>query len=109
VDRIPLLLDFNLKTFNFQPAGAELYTYGIKVNLTAGLGAVRVHNWTNNRLSLGPVFGNDTIDINEADPYMVNRWGAYATAGVTARFYRLGKERLNVGVFLNQGFRTWCG
>ncbi len=105
VDRIPLLLDFTLKTFNFQPAGAELYTYGIKVDLTAGLGAVRVHNWTNNQLSGGSILGNDTIDFKEADPYMVNRWGAYATVGATARFYRLGKERLNVGVFLNQGFR----
>lgn len=106
VDRIPLLLDWQLKSFNFKlvDANTGLYNYAIKLNLTGGVGAVRVRDFTNNRLSLGPYFGNDTIDIKEADPYIVNRWGAYVTAGATARFYRLGKEKFNIGLFLNQGF-----
>lgn len=106
IDRFPLLIDYKFKSFNFKPVNEEknLYLYSIKLSVTGGIGASRLHGFTNNKLTLGPVFLKDTIDFDEKFPVIINKWGVYANAGVTARFYRLGKERLNVNLYVNQGF-----
>ncbi|WP_126546772.1 hypothetical protein [Hymenobacter amundsenii] len=106
LDRFPILFNYQLKSYNFKPVNQEnlLYLYAIKLSITGGIGASRLHGFTNNKLSFGPVLLKDTLDFDEHDPVIINKWGAYAHGGVTARFYRLGKERFNVSMYVNQGF-----
>jgi hypothetical protein len=44
----------------------------------------------------------DTIDFRET-VQLRRQWGGFLLGGVTARFYRLGKERLNLSVYYTQG------
>ncbi|WP_426489644.1 hypothetical protein [Hymenobacter sp. 102] len=106
IDRIPSLVNYRFHQFNFTPIDTDkkLYNYSIKFDITAGVCVNRIHSFTNSKLALGPVFLKDTIDFNESNSQIVNRWGGYATLGATARFYHLGKERMNVSLFINQGF-----
>lgn len=106
LDRFPLLVEYTARRFNFKPVSDAqgLYQYSVGLSVTGGIGASHLHGFVYNRLQVGPVFLKDTIDFQEQDPVVLRHWGGYATAGITARFYRLGKERLNVALSVQQGF-----
>ncbi|SMB79781.1 hypothetical protein SAMN00120144_4219 [Hymenobacter roseosalivarius DSM 11622] len=44
----------------------------------------------------------DTIVFRESI-WVRRKWGGFLVGGVTARFYRLGKERLNLSLYYTQG------
>ncbi|RSK38203.1 hypothetical protein [Hymenobacter perfusus] len=108
LDRIPVLFNRTLAQFNFKEINSEqeLYLYSLKIDLFAGGGVNYVRGFCEScNLNAGLVSPQDTI-IFRQQPAIVRHWGGYVTAGAIARMYRLGKERLNVTVFLNQGLTT---
>ncbi|AHJ97782.1 hypothetical protein [Hymenobacter swuensis] len=94
LDRLPLLVSWPVARFDFQPlpTEAEQYAYSIRFCQTCNLGA-------------GIVSPQDTIVFRQ-QPSITRHWGAFLTGGATARFYRLGRERFNISLFLNQGLTT---
>jgi hypothetical protein len=102
--QLPLLVNRTLGEYNIREIDTVRHTYLTSFRLDAvfGGGANRIGN---NCLDCGGFGGGgiyDTIEFKET--YIVrHKWGGFLTGGVTARFYRLGKERLNLSLFYTQG------
>ncbi|WP_426492013.1 hypothetical protein [Hymenobacter sp. 102] len=108
LDRLPLLVSRPVARFDFQPlpTAAEQYVYSIRIDAFAGGGMNYVRGFCQTcNLSAGFVSPQDTIVFRQ-QPSIIRHWGAFLTAGATARFYRLGRERFNISLFLNQGLTT---
>ncbi|UYZ58573.1 hypothetical protein [Hymenobacter latericus] len=104
VHRLPVLLHHEVKRFNFTPINPEqtLYNYSVGLSVYGG-GGLNYRRQINDGTAVSSIsFMADTItEVQRAR--LVNKVGAFVTGGVTARFYRLGKEKLNLTLFLNQG------
>lgn len=109
--QFPLQLHYTTGRYNLHPLDTldRLYLFSFKLDVFAGGGLNRNGN---NCLDCGslnptPVTGqtSPTRDIIEFQdqPYYHHTWGGFLTVGATARFYRLGKERLNFSLALTQG------
>lgn len=108
LDRVPLLLNHTVTQINFKEISAEQgrYLFGLKIDAFAGGGVNYVRGFCKTcNLGAGVVSPLDTI-IFRQQPAITRHWGGYVTVGATARVYRLGKERFNVTVFINQGLTT---
>ena len=108
LDRVPLLINRTVARVNFQEVDAinELYRFGLGVDVFAGVGVNYVRGFCAT-CQLGSGFSGqgDTIAFRE-QPVIVRHWGGYVTAGAVGRVYHLGKERLAVTLFVNQGLVT---
>lgn len=102
--QFPLLLSRTVGEYNIREIDTVRHTYlaSFRLDAVVGGGANRIGN---NCLDCGGFGGGglyDTIEFKET--YIVKRpWGGFLTGGVTARFFRLGKERLNLSVYYTQG------
>ncbi|SEU03635.1 hypothetical protein SAMN04487998_3604 [Hymenobacter actinosclerus] len=108
LDRIPVLFNHTVTRFDFKEVNAdqELYLLSVKIDMFAGGGVNYVRGFCEScNLSGGFISPQDTI-IFRQQPAIVRHWGGYVTAGATARVYRLGREKFNVTLFLNQGLTT---
>ena len=103
--QIPLLLNKTIGEYNIREIDTVSHTYLASFRLDAVLGG-GVNLIGNNCLDCGTlgngVLAYDTIQFNET---IIRRrdWGGFLMGGVTARFYRLGKERLNLSLYYTQG------
>ncbi|UYZ62299.1 hypothetical protein [Hymenobacter weizhouensis] len=103
--QFPVLLSRKIGEYNIKEIDTVRHTYLASFRLDAVLGTGL--NWNNRNcfdcssLSSGGLF-YDTIDFQETI-IKRRRFGTFITAGVTARFYRLGKERLNLSLYYTQG------
>ncbi|WP_345112568.1 hypothetical protein [Hymenobacter algoricola] len=109
--QLPVQLHYTLGRYNIHPLDTldRLYLLSFKLDVFVGGGLNRVGN---NCLDCGnydttPLTGGtspvrDVIEFRE-QPYYNRTWGGFLTGGVTAHFYRLGKERLNFSLALTQG------
>ncbi|UYZ59980.1 hypothetical protein [Hymenobacter latericus] len=103
--QLPLLLSKTVGRYNIKEIDTVRHTYlaSFRLDAVVGGGANRIGN---SCLDCGLLSGGglfyDTIEFRE-QRLVQRKWGGFVTAGVTARFYRLGKERLNLSVFVTQG------
>ena len=109
--QFPVELHRTVGRFNWVPLDTldRLYLFSFRLDVFAGGGLNRAGN---NCLDCGnatppPLSGQtnppqDVIEFRE-QPYYRRTWGGFVTAGATARFYRLGRERLNFSLMLTQG------
>lgn len=108
LDRIPLLVNRTVARANFQEFDAtnELYRFGLGLDVFAGVGVNYVRGFCAT-CHLGSGFSGqgDTVTFRE-QPIIVRHWGGYLTAGLIGRVYHLGKERLSITLFVNQGLVT---
>jgi hypothetical protein len=103
--QLPLLLSKTLGRYNIKEIDTVRHTYlaSFRLDAVVGGGANRIGN---SCLDCGLLSGGgmlyDTIEFRE-QRLLQRKWGSFVAAGLTARFYRLGKERLNLSVFVTQG------
>jgi hypothetical protein len=104
VHRFPLLVHREFKRLNFKTINSEqnLHTYSIGFSYFGGAGL-------NYRQGISPgtsmsfiSFNGDSITLTNR-AHLLRKAGAFVTAGATTRFYRLGREKLNLTLFVNQG------
>ncbi|WP_126546787.1 hypothetical protein [Hymenobacter amundsenii] len=108
LDRIPVLFNHTITRFDFKEINTDqdLYLLSVKIDMFAGGGVNYVRGFCETcNLSGGFISPQDTV-IFRQQPTIVRHWGGYVTAGAIARVYRLGKEKFNVTLFLNQGLTT---
>jgi len=108
LDRVPLLVNRTIARFNYQEVDAThaVYRFGLGVDAFAGVGLNYVRGFCETcHLGAGFAAPGDTVSFRER-PVIVHHWGGYVTAGVVGRVYHLGKERLAVTLFVNQGLVT---
>ncbi len=102
--QLPLLVSRTIGAYNLKEIDTIRHTYLASFRLDAVLGG-GLNRIGNNCLECGQLGGGllyDTIEFRET-PTVKRKWGGFLIGGVTARFYRLGKERLNLSVFYTQG------
>ena len=103
--QFPLLLTKTVKEYNLWEIDTVRHTYRASFRLDAVLGG-GLNRMGNDcldcdGLSLG---GGLYDDIEFRETILVRRkWGQFLMGGVTARFYHLGKERLNLSLYYTQG------
>ena len=103
--QFPLLLTKTIRVFNIREIDTVQHTYLASFRLDAVLGG-GLNRIGNDCLDCdGLSTGGGLYDEIEFRETIVERrkWGQFLTGGVTARFYRLGKERLNLSVSYTQG------
>ncbi|NVO83414.1 hypothetical protein HW556_00815 [Hymenobacter sp. P5252] len=103
--QLPVLLSKTFREINIREIDTIRHTYLASFRLDAVLGG-GLNRLGNNCLDCGGVDAGglfyDTIDFRQT--IIVRRkWGGFLMGGVTARFYRLGKERLNLSIYYTQG------
>ena len=103
--QLPLLLTKTIKAYNIREIDTVRHTYLVSFRLDAvfGGGLNRIGNdcLDCDGLSTG---GGLYDEIEFRETIIVRRkWGQFLIGGVTARFYRLGKERLNLSIYYTQG------
>ncbi|WP_126546656.1 hypothetical protein [Hymenobacter amundsenii] len=103
--QLPLLFSKTFREINLREIDTVRHTYLASFRLDAVLGG-GLNRLGNTCLNCGGVSAGglfyDTIDFRQT--IIVRRkWGGFLMGGVTARFYRLGKERLNLSVYYTQG------
>lgn len=103
--QFPVLFSRKIGEYNIREIDTVRHLYLASFRLDAVLGTGL--NWNNrtcydcSSLSGGGL-AYDTIDFKETI-ITRRRFGTFVLAGVTARFYRLGKERLNLSLYYTQG------
>ena len=104
--QFPLLLTKTMKVYHLREIDTVRHTYLASFRLDAvfGGGLNRLGNYCRDcdeELSTG---GGLYDEIEFRETLLVRRqWGQFLLGGVTARFYRLGKERLNLSLYYTQG------
>lgn len=102
--QFPVLLSKTFRKINIREIDTVSHLYMASFRLDAVLGG-GLNRLGNNCLDCGKFGGGlfyDTIEFRET--IIVRRkWGGFLMGGVTARFYRLGKERLNLSIYYTQG------
>ncbi|GAB3296014.1 hypothetical protein ACFQT0_21105 [Hymenobacter humi] len=103
--QLPLLLSKTIGAYNIREMDTVRHTYLARFRLDAVVGG-GLNRLGNNCLDCGQLSAGgllyDTIDFRET--IQVQRlWGGFLIGGVTARFYRLGRERLNLSIYYTQG------
>ena len=111
--QFPLEVHYALKRYNFVPLDTAgiLHRFGLRLDVFAGGGLNRAGNncieCANGRIGPPQVTGqtNPNFDVIEfaAQPRYHHAWGGFVAAGATARFFHLGKERLNFSLAFTQG------
>ncbi|NVO32878.1 hypothetical protein HW554_16815 [Hymenobacter sp. P5342] len=101
--QFPLLLSKTFGEYNIREIDTVYHTYLASFRLDAVLGG-GLNRIGNNLLEEKYIAssGYDFIEFR-ATPILRRRWGQFLIGGVTARFYRLGKERLNLSLYYTQG------
>ncbi|GAB2770351.1 hypothetical protein HNQ93_000478 [Hymenobacter luteus] len=103
--QLPLLVSRTFREYNIRQIDTIRHTYLASFRLEAVLGG-GLNRIGNNCLDCGQLGTGglfyDTIEFKET-PIVKRKWGGFLIGGVTARFYRLGKERLNLSVYYTQG------
>lgn len=103
--QLPLLFNWTIGEYNIREIDPvrHLYLASFRLDVVGGGGLNRIGNNCLDCDDLSSGIGlYDTIDFRET--IIVRRkWGGFLIGGVTARFYRLGKERLNLSVYYTQG------
>lgn len=109
--QLPVELHYGVGKYNIHSLDTldQLYLVSFRLDAFVGGGVNRIGN---NCIDCGnlnetPITGQtspirDVIEFRQ-QPYYNRTWGGFLTAGVTARFYRLGKERFNFSLALTQG------
>jgi len=103
--QFPVLVSKTFREINLREIDSVRHLYMASFRLDAVLGG-GVNRLGNNcldcgQLGIGGLF-YDTIDFRET-VIVRRKWGGFLMGGVTARFYRLGKERLNLSIYYTQG------
>lgn len=103
--QIPLMLNKTIGEYNIREIDTVRHTYlaSFRLDAVIGGGLNRIGNTCLDCATLGNgPLAYDTIQFNET---IIRRrqWGGFLIGGVTARFYRLGKERLNLSLYYTQG------
>ena len=103
--QLPLLVSKTIGAYNIREIDTVRHTYLASFRLDAVFGG-GLNRIGNNCMDCGSLSGGggfyDTIEFEES-PVVRRKWGGFLIGGVTARFYRLGKERLNLSVYYTQG------
>lgn len=102
--QLPLLVSKTVGEYNLKEIDTIRHTYLASFRLDAVVGG-GLNRLGNSCLGCGQLSGGglfDTIDFRETIQ-LRRKWGGFLIGGVTARFYRLGKERLNLSVYYTQG------
>jgi hypothetical protein len=101
--QFPLLFSKTVGEYNIREIDTVRHLYLASFRLDAVFGGGL------NRYGGGPLKGSyrasggyDLIEFN-ATPILRRQWGQFLIGGVTARFYRLGKERANLSFYYTQG------
>lgn len=104
IHQFPLLFTRTIGRYNIKEIDAERHLYLMSFRLDAVFGGGL--NRMKNKYGYGS-FGSgaglyDTVQFKQT---IIRRrtWGGFFIGGVTARFYRLGKERLNLSLYYTQG------
>ncbi|MFC4793605.1 hypothetical protein ACFPAF_16025 [Hymenobacter endophyticus] len=103
--QFPVLVSKRIGQYNIQEIDTLNHTYLVSFRLDAVLGSGL--NWNNRTCEdCGSLSGGGlAYDVIEFEEKIITkrRFGTFVTAGATARFYRLGKERLNLSLYYTQG------
>ena len=105
--QFPVLINRTVGRYNIREIDTlkHLYLVSFKLDIVGGVGINRLGN---SCLDCGSLSGGglyDTIDFKQTVSVR-HKWGMSLLGGVTARFYRLGKERLNLSLYYTQGMTT---
>jgi hypothetical protein len=101
--QFPLLFTHTIGRYNIKEIDEvrHLYLMSFRLDVVGGGGLNRIQeNYSLNNFGIGSLY--DTIEFRETI-IQRRRWGGFLIGGATARFYRLGKERLNLSVYYTQG------
>jgi len=103
--QFPIYVNKIIGEYNIKEIDTVRHIFLASFRLDAVFGG-GINRISNNCLDCGQLGSGgliyDTIEFRER-PTIRSKWGSFLTAGVTARFYRLGKERLNLSVYYTQG------
>lgn len=103
--QFPLLLTKTIRGYNIRELDTVRHTYLLSFRLDAvfGGGLNRIGNNCLDCDGLSTGFGlYDEIEFRETI-IPRRKWGQFLMGGVTARFYRKGKERANLSLYYTQG------
>ncbi|OGX87635.1 hypothetical protein BEN47_00225 [Hymenobacter lapidarius] len=103
--QFPLLVSKTIKEYNIKEIDTVRHTYLASFRLDAVFGG-GLNRIGNNCLDCGGLSGGGGLydEIEFRETIIVRRqWGQFLVGGVTARFYRRGKERLTLSVYYTQG------
>jgi hypothetical protein len=101
--QFPLMLSKTIGGYNIREIDTVQHLYLASFRLDAILGG-GLNRFGNNLLEEKYTVssGYDLIEFR-ATPILRRKWGQFLIGGVTARFYRLGMERLNLSLYYTQG------
>lgn len=103
IHQFPVLFTRALGRYNIKEVDSvrHLYLLSIQLDVAGGGGLNRFGAASGeSRLSSWGLY--DTIEFRQT-PIRQCQWGGFLIGGVTARFYRLGKEQLNLSLYYTQG------
>lgn len=101
----PLLIGKTIKGYNIREIDdiQHIYLASFKLDIVAGGGLNRIgNNCLSCNNSNGGILLYDLIEF-EDNPIVKSRLGGFLIGGITSKFYRLGKERLNLSFYYTQG------